>query len=170
MDFLTKIIVIMVIAVVPTIELRGAIPFGILGNGEFCKFGHCFDAGDPINPLLVLLIAVSANIIIIPFLFKFLDWFFHLIEKIRIVEYYVEKTHKKAHPYIEKHGMLGLAIFVAIPLPGTGAYTGALAAHILGMNNHKAMLSVAAGVLAAGVLVLLIATIFKETLGFLVGL
>ena len=168
MDFLTKLIVIIIISVIPTIELRGAIPFGILGNGEFCKFGHCIDAGDPINPLLVFVVAVSANILIIPILFKFLDWFFHLIEKIKIVEYYVEKTHKKAHPYVEKHGMLGLAIFVAIPLPGTGAYTGALAAHILGMNNKKAMIAVAAGIFCAGIIVLLAATIFKETIGFLI--
>ena len=172
MDVLTtKLIIIIIITLLPTIELRGSIPYGILSDGEICPFGlFCIDAGPPVHPLLVFIVAVFANILIIPFIFKFLDWFFHLIEKIKIVEYYVEKTHKKAHPYVEKHGMLGLAIFVAIPLPGTGAYTGALAAHILGMNNKKAMVSVAAGVFCAGVLVLVIATIFKETLGFLIGL
>ena len=169
MDILTKLIIIILITLIPTIELRGSIPYGILSSGEFCKFGYCIDSGPSLDPLLVFAVAVFANILIIPVVFKFLDWFFHLIEKIKIVEYYVEKTHKKAHPYVEKYGMPGLALFVAIPLPGTGAYTGALAAHILGMNNKKAMVSVAAGVFCAGVLVLLAATIFKETIGFLIG-
>ena len=64
--------------------------------------------------------------------------------------------------------MIGLCLFVAVPLPGTGAYSGALAAHIFGLKNKKAFVSIAAGVVIAGVLVMLASTAFKEALGWLV--
>ncbi|MDD5112286.1 MAG: small multi-drug export protein, partial [Candidatus Altiarchaeota archaeon] len=64
----------------------------------------------------------------------------------------------------------GLMLFVAVPLPGTGAYAGALVAHMMGMKNKKAFLSIALGVVIAGVVVLLVATMFKETLGWILEL
>jgi uncharacterized membrane protein len=63
------------------------------------------------------------------------------------------KIDKKASKYVDKYGLLGLALFVGVPLPGTGAYSGALAAHLLGMEKKKAMIAVAIGITIAGILV-----------------
>jgi len=148
-------IVVAIISVLPFIELRGGIPVGIV------QFG--------LDPVSVFLYACAANIAIIPFLYKFLDWFFDLLGKTPLNRF-IEKTHRKAHPYVKRYGLVGLTLFVSVPAPGTGAYTGALAAHIFGMKNKRSMACVALGVVLAGVVVTVISTIFRQSMGFLVGL
>lgn len=146
---------IFIISMMPWIELRGSIPVGII------KYG--------LNPVSVFIIAYIANIIIIVPAFWFLDLFFDLARKhSKIVQSFIDRTHRKARPYVEKYGMLGLTLFVGIPLPGTGAYSGALAAHIFGIKNKKAVLAIMAGVFIAGVVITLASTVFAETLGWLV--
>ncbi|MFH1054808.1 MAG: small multi-drug export protein [Candidatus Altiarchaeota archaeon] len=146
---------IALISALPWIELRGGIPYGILKAG--------------FNPLMVTIVAVAANCAIIYPAFVFLDWFFDLMNK-TFMGRFIEKTRQKARPYVEKYGMLGLGVFVAVPLPGTGAYAGALAAHLFGMKNKTAFISIAAGVFVAGVVVLLVTLFFRESLGFLIKL
>ncbi|MCX6694986.1 MAG: small multi-drug export protein [Candidatus Altiarchaeota archaeon] len=159
MDYISELLsnpffYVLVISAMPWIELRGGIPVGIF------QFG--------LNPLVAFAVATLGNIAIIYPAFVFLDWFFHLMEKIPFMAGIIRKTHEKAKPYVEKYGMLGLGVFVAIPLPGTGAYSGALAAHMLGMKNTKAFISIALGVVGAGILVTLVCLFFKESLGFLI--
>jgi len=144
---------IIAITMLPYIELRGSIPYGILKEG--------------LNPLIVFLVATTANILIIYPAFVFLDWFFHLMKKIPLLDKTIKKTREKARPYVDKYGMVGLAFFVGVPLPGTGAYSGALAAHILGIKNKRAALAIAAGVIFAGIVVTLVSTVFYETIGWL---
>ncbi|MFH1721459.1 MAG: small multi-drug export protein [Candidatus Altiarchaeota archaeon] len=146
------LIYVAAITVVPYIELRGAIPYGIAVG---------------LNPLSVFLVSTFINVLIIYPAFIFLDWFFHLMEKIPVFSKAINKTRTKAKPYVEKYGMVGLGLFVAVPLPGTGAYSGALAAHIFGVKNKKALFAIAVGVLIAGILVTLISTAFVETLGWI---
>lgn len=146
---------VLVITCVPWIELRGSIPLAIV------KFG--------LDPLLVLASTVLVNIAVIYPAFIFLDWFFDLMKKTPLNRF-IERTQTKARPYVEKYGMLGLALFVAVPLPGTGAYSGSLAAHIFGMKNKRAFASIAAGIAMAGVAVTLISTVLRETLGWVLGL
>lgn len=141
------------ITLLPGIELRGSIPIGI-------AYGF--------NPLWVFLLLTLVNIAIIVPLLLFLEWFFHLVEKINIVDFFVRRTRKKAGPYVKKYGVIGLALFVGVPLPGTGAYTGALAAHLLGLDKKRAFFAIAMGVLIAGSIVTLISTIFKETWGWVI--
>lgn len=130
------------IAMSPLVELRGAIPFGI-------ALGY--------NPLLVLAVSVSANAAAVLFLFVFLHYFFEELFKIPVLGKWIHKTmdrvHKKEFPYIEKYGYIGLAVFVAMPLPFTGAWTGTLIAYLLEMERKKAMLAIAVGVFAAGIIV-----------------
>jgi len=146
---------VIVITMLPWIELRGGIPVGIaLG----------------LNPLAVFIVAVIANCLIIYPSFIFLDWFFHLMERIPWLNSRIKKIHENAKPYVEKYGVIGLMLFVGVPLPGTGAYAGALVAHLMGMKNKKAFIAIALGVLIAGVAVFLIATMFKETLGWILQL
>jgi len=65
----------------------------------------------------------------------------------------VEKARAKVHGKVERYGYLGLLIFVAIPLPVTGAWTGTLGAWVLGMSKKKACLAIVGGVLVAGLVV-----------------
>jgi len=142
------------ISALPWIELRGGIPVGIL------KFGF--------NPVLTFLVATVGNVAIIYPAFVFLDWFFELMKRVPFMSRIVEKTHVNARPYVEKYGMLGLGVFVAIPLPGTGAYSGALAAHIFGIKNTRAFVSIGLGVVAAGIIVTVVTLFFRESLGFFI--
>jgi len=171
MDIVEKLIIVAIITILPFIELRGSIPYGIFDTREIVIpfVGITIEAGPALDPLVVFPVAVALNIAIIPALMKFLDWFFHIIERISIARYFIERTHKKAHPYIDKYGYIGLMLFVAVPLPGSGAYTGALAAHVFGMNNRKAMVYISLGVIIAGVVVTLGVTALRGVYGFLFG-
>ena len=145
---------IIIITIMPWIELRGSIPYGILKAG--------------FNPILVSIVAILANIFVIYPAFIFLDWFFDIMKKTPMRRF-IERTQEKARPYVDKYGMLGLAVFVAMPLPGTGAYAGALAAHILGIKNRNAFIAIALGVLIAGIIVAIVTLFFRSSLGFLLN-
>ncbi len=145
-------VTVIFLAVLPWIELRGAIPYGILMG---------------LDPIIVFLLATSANMVIVYPLFLFLEWFFHLVERFPLMDKVIKRTHKKAKPYVEKYGMIGLAIFVGVPLPGTGAYTGSLAAHIFGIKDKRAVFSVMSGVFIAGVLITIFSTVLKGTFDWL---
>ncbi|MBR1537737.1 MAG: small multi-drug export protein [Treponema sp.] len=143
------------ISMIPLIELRGAIPVGI----------GLFAANEiTLSPqLLILLFAACmlGNMIPVPFIFlfarKFLEW--GQDKKIigRPCRFFIEKGHRAGEKLQEKAGRglyFALFLFVGIPLPGTGAWTGTLAASLLDMNWKKTCLSVMAGVLLAGIIML----------------
>ncbi len=75
----------------------------------------------------------------------------------RLFERLVERARRKVHAAVERYGYWGLVVFVAIPLPFTGAWTGTLGAWVLGMKVRKSLLAVAFGVLIAGVVVTVVA-------------
>ena len=138
-------ITLLLITFLPYIELRGSIPVGIIGLG--------------MDPLEVFAICTVANVVIILPIFLFLDFAFQRIFRIpwfhRHIEPRVDRVRNSAEGKIERYGFLGLAAFVAIPLPGTGAYSGCLASYLLGMERKRSSVSVALGVLVAGILVAL---------------
>jgi uncharacterized membrane protein len=142
-----------VLSMLPWVELRGGIPYGIL------KAGY--------NPIIVTVVSVLANCLVIYPGFVFLDHFFRKVDR-WVLHGLIEKTRAKAKPYVEKYGMPGLAVFVAVPLPGTGAYAGTLAAYLFGMNHRQAFASISAGVAAAGAIVFVVTLFFRESLGFLI--
>ena len=111
-----------------------------------------------INPWLALVVCVVANSLVAPIVFFFLELMHHRLLHYNMYQSafdkFMEKTRKKVNPLVEKYGMFGLAIFVAVPIPGTGAYTGALAAWFFGMNKWKAFISIAIGVVLAGAIML----------------
>ncbi|MEF3245269.1 MAG: small multi-drug export protein [Caldisericaceae bacterium] len=139
---------IFLVTFLPSVELRGAIPLAIL------KY--------KIGVVQAFLIVTFANILITPLVFLLFDLMIFAASKIsflnKFVVLYLENLRKRAKPYVDKYGFWGLMIFVAIPLPGTGAYSGALAAKILGMEKLKAFISISLGVIIAGVIVTLITT------------
>lgn len=125
-----------VMTVVPWIELRGAIPWAI-------------SAGDRIYLPLILL----ANLAIYWPGYYFLEFMYERFPEGSWVHRKLEGIRVKAHPLVEKYGFLGLAVFVAIPLPGTGAYSGTAAAWLLDMDKRKGFLAVSLGVAGAFLLV-----------------
>ena len=128
-------------SMIPVLELRGAIPVGVAG-------------GLPV--LLSMLIAVIGNLIPIPFLIIFTKKVFDWLKTKGRIKALVEKLEAKAHAkseIVHKYEWWGLCILVAIPLPGTGAWTGALVAAVLGMRLRKAMPAIILGVLLAGIIV-----------------
>lgn len=121
-----------VMTVVPWIELRGAIPWAI-------------QQGDRLYLPLILL----ANLAIFWPGYYFLEFMYERFPEGGWVHRKLEGIRTKAHPLVEKYGVLGLAVFVAIPLPGTGAYSGTAAAWLLDMDKRKGFLAVSLGVVGA---------------------
>ncbi len=132
----------MLVSMVPVIELRGGIPFGVA-------------AGLPV--WMAMLAAIIGNLIPVPFIIVYIRRIFQWMRR-RMPRFggMIDKLEAKAHlkgQKVQKYQYFGLALFVAIPLPGTGAWTGALAAAFLDMRLRKALPSIVAGVAVAGVVV-----------------
>jgi uncharacterized membrane protein len=120
----------------PWIELRAAIPWA-------------YQQGEQVYLPIIFL----ANLAIYWPGYLFLQLVYHRIPEGTWVHRKLEGVRAKAHPMVEKYGMLGLAIFVAIPLPGTGAYSGTAAAWLLGMDKWKGFWAVSLGVVGMFVIV-----------------
>lgn len=134
------------LSLLPIAELRGAIPFA-LANGA------------PVPAAFA--IAVSANVLVAPIGWLFLSTLHGLLTRWRpyaaFFDRLVVRARRKVHDAVERWGYWGLAVFVAIPLPFTGAWTGILGAWVLGMDWKKVIAAVAAGVLVAGIVVTAVA-------------
>ncbi len=135
----------LVLAIAPVSELRGAIPYGL---------AHDIPLG------LLLPLCVAANLLPVPlivlFLRKILAWMQRLGGKPKaLAEWLIARGFKKTM-MVKKYETLGLFLLVAIPLPGTGAWTGALVAALMGLRMKFALPAIAGGVAAAGVLVTLV--------------
>lgn len=138
-------VAIAAISTLPIVELRGAVPIGINAFGmPWWK---------------VYLFAVVGNMIPIPFILLLLGPVSRLLMRFkagkRFIEWLFERTRKKS-ANIEKYEELGLTIFVAIPLPVTGAWTGAMAAFLMGLPFWKSMLFILLGVMIAGVIMTIV--------------
>jgi uncharacterized membrane protein len=155
MDF--RIIWAIILSMLPISELRGGLPLAIVYANEH---------NIPVASVFSLI--VLANILVIFFAFYFLDNIHHLLLRIKsykkFFEFYISKIQKKLDKFEKKYsaiGFLALTLFVAVPLPVTGAWSGVLIAWLLGLDRKKSILSISLGVIIAGVLVLI------GTLGFL---
>lgn len=128
-------------SMLPIIELRGAIPLGVA-------------LGLPI--FRVSVISILGNLIIVPILLLGIEWFFGHIKRLMIFRSFIENYESRAADKIIRYRefrMLGLFLLVAIPFPGTGVYTGCLAARIMKMNLKNAWIATSMGVVISGVLV-----------------
>ena len=137
-----KIILTFLISMVPVIELRGAVPVGY---------------GKGLNIWVAVAVSVIGNLLPVPFIIIFIRRIFAFIRKIsqkfdRLVTR-LEKRAENKSDVVKKYSFWGLFIIVAIPLPGTGAWTGALVAAMLDMRLKRAMPAITAGVIAAGIIV-----------------
>ena len=135
-------LIIFIISLMPILELRGGlIAATLLGLSGLKSFLICF----------------IGNIIPIPFILWLITPIFNWLKKTKLFSGIVNKLESKAmrkKEQIEKLQYLGLMLFVGIPLPGTGAWTGCLIAAMLGMNKKKAMLYAVLGVVMAGIIMM----------------
>lgn len=131
------------ITFIPTLELRASIPYGIFATD--------------IHWTTVFAVCIIANIIIGILIYVFMDWIIKVLTRIQVVSRiwnnYVDKTQHKIQRGVDKYGEWAVAIFIGIPLPGSGVYTGALAAYLIGLNFKKFMVANIIGVLIAGIIV-----------------
>ena len=139
---LFNVLVVLGIAASPISELRGAIPVAIIGF--HFPWYYAF------------LLAIIGNLLPVPFILLFLDTLSRLLSKIgifkRMLQWLFEHTRRRGK-IIERYERIGLILFVAIPLPVTGAWTGSLAAVLFGLKFKHAFLSIFAGIVIAGIIV-----------------
>lgn len=145
MSVLVKYLCVLGIAALPVLELRGAIPYGVANGLPY--FG-------------VLAVSVIGNMLPVPFIILFVrkifDWMKKKSKFLAGIAGKLEKRAENKMDVIEKYEMLGLFILVAIPLPGTGAWTGSLISALLGLRLKNAFPMILLGVLTAGVIMMII--------------
>lgn len=134
------------ITFLPFLELRASIPYGIFKTNL-----HWF---------LIFTICVITNIVLGAILYLVIDKIIKITTKIKIIDQiygkYIERMQKKIDKYVDKYGELAVAIFIGIPLPGSGVYSGALAAYLLGIKYKKFIIADIIGVLIAGIIVTIV--------------
>jgi len=134
-------LIVGIVSMIPILELRGSLLAAGILQMEF---------------LPTYIAAVIGNMVPIPFILLFITKIFDWMKKREKLGKIARKLEEKAlskSDDIKKYGKFGLFIFVAIPLPGTGAWTGSLAAVLLGMKPREAFLPIFLGVITAGLIV-----------------
>jgi len=149
---------VFLVSIVPWLELRGSIPLGVVMGLDITK---------------VFLVSLLGGILVIPVLFIVFDHIFPIARRINIIDrlylIWEVRVHKKYEKYSDGE-MLGLMLFVAVPLPGTGVYTGTFLAFLLGLNRKWSFVAIALGAAIAGIIVSLITIGFKSNMVYLGGL
>ena len=139
-SFINKDILIFIISTIPILELRGGLIAASILKIPFLK---------------AFIICLLGNMLPIPFILLFLNYLFNLLRKWKLTNKFVDwlehKTLKKKDK-IEKYGYWGILLFVGIPLPGTGAWTGSMLVVLLGLNKKKSIPYIVLGVLLAGII------------------
>ncbi len=139
---IAKELIVVIISALPVVELRGALPVAINLFNMPWYWAFC--------------LAVIGNMLPVPILLLFFESLAKIVSKVeigrRLVNWVFEHT-RRHEKMIQKYEWLGLMLFVAIPLPMTGAWTGSIIAFILGMRFTYAFLSILCGVIIAGAIV-----------------
>lgn len=135
---------VFIISLLPILELRG----GLLAAGLL-----------NLNPIVAYIISIIGNLLPIPFILLFLTPIFNWMKKTKVFKRLVEKMESKAEKHkdkFEKGEFIALVLFVGIPLPGTGAWTGALIASVMAMDKKKAMFAIVLGVILASIIMMIL--------------
>ena len=147
---INKALAVFIVSMMPIVELRGAIPFGVSLGLDWRE---------------VYILSVIGNSIPIPFIILFFRPVIEYMEKTKLFGKLASKLRHRTNNKIKnlnKYKMLGLFLFVAIPLPGTGAWTGSAIAALLKMRVKHSFWPIFVGVLAAGILMMGISYGFGE--------
>lgn len=139
-----KEIIVFLISLMPILELRGGLIAAALLD---------------LNPISSYIVSIIGNILPVPFILWFinsiLDWM-RKNKTFKKIAKWLDKKVEKNKETIEKYGFWGLVIFVGIPLPGTGAWTGCLIAAVLEMDRKKSFFAAALGILMASIIMMIL--------------
>lgn len=141
-----KELIVFIISILPILELRGGLIAASLLN---------------VSPLTGYIVSIIGNTLPVPFILLFINKILDWMGKSKIkwmnkLSKWLDKKARKHKDSIEKYGYLGLTLFVGIPLPGTGAWTGCLAASVLNMDKKKSFISIMLGIIMASIIMMLI--------------
>ncbi len=147
-------LVIFIISLLPILELRG----GLIA-AAFLK----------LNPVTSYVVSMIGNILPIPFILWFINSILNWMrgtKHLSKVSSWLDSKVEKHKSQIEKYGFWGLVLFVGIPLPGTGAWTGSLIASVLNMDRKKALLATLLGILMASIIMMFLSFgVLKSIIG-----
>lgn len=141
---LDKNVIIFIISCLPILELRGGLIAAALLH---------------LNPVTSFIICFIGNLLPIPFILYFITPLFNKLKKTKLLSKFVTKLENKANSKkekIEKAEFIGLLLFVGIPIPGTGAWTGTLIASMINMDKKKALTASILGVTLAGIIMMIL--------------
>lgn len=119
------------------------------------------------NPVAGFIISFIGNILPIPFILLLINWIFEIFKKLPVLKnivFWLEEKTLKKRDKIDKYGIWGLLFFVAIPLPGTGGWTGALLASLLHLDKKKSFGIIAIGVFIAGLIITILSTVVGNSI------
>ena len=141
-----KELIVFIISILPILELRGGLIAASLLN---------------VSPLTGYIVSIIGNTLPVPFILLFINKILDCMGKSKIkwmnkLSKWLDKKARKHKDSIEKYGYLGLTLFVGVPLPGTGAWTGCLAASVLNMDKKKSFISIMLGIIMASIIMMLI--------------
>lgn len=134
------------VAMVPVVEVKGAIPFGIALE---------------LKPVQAYVMALAGSFIVVCFLAFFTNWFYRLCKRHGILKRFIgwiDKIVSNNQDKIQKLGPLAVFAYVAVPIPGTGTWTGSIIAGVLNMKPHIIILSVMCGNFVSGMIMMLAST------------
>ncbi|MEM7821640.1 MAG: small multi-drug export protein [Candidatus Aenigmatarchaeota archaeon] len=136
-----KILILIFANLIPTSEQIGAIPLGLaLG----------------LSPEVTFFVSISVNSLLFFPLFFCLNFFYEkFFSRIKPFNDYLKKLRKRGEPYVKKYGVIGVTMFIAIPSPLTGTYTGTMLSWLLDLNWKKSFLAIFLGSLIGGAIILL---------------
>ncbi|MFC1769260.1 COG2426 family protein [Nanoarchaeota archaeon] len=140
------ILILIGLTFVPFLELRASIPYGIIATD--------------LHWSVVFIVCVLANMVLGPMVYFFIDNLLGVILRWKFFEkmylWYIARVQKRIKKPIDKYGKFGLAVFIGFPLPGSGSYSGSIAAHLMGLKFKKFLYANTLGVLMAGIIVTVI--------------
>jgi uncharacterized membrane protein len=143
-DILQRVIHVVLLSIAPFVELRLAIPYGITKG---------------LHPLVAIAAAVAATWVVIVPMFLVMDLFYErFISRIPLARHFVEEIRRRGRNYVERWGVVGVGVYVSLPLPGPGVYSGTVLAWLFGLPRRQAIVSLAIGILISGILVAGIST------------
>ena len=140
---------VLILSMVPLIEQRGAIPLGIIGYN--------------LNPFAVFAVSFLGSLLPVPFILFFFSYIFEWLGKTKILKWFydfIERKVEKGRSKVEKYEKWGLILFVAIPLPTTGLWTGSAVAAFLKMDKKKAAIYIIIGGLISAAVITALTMIF----------
>ena len=143
-EILQRVIHVMLLSMAPFVELRLAIPYGITKG---------------LHPLVAIAAAVLATWAVIVPMLLIMDLFYdRFLSRVAVIRRFVDEVRARGRGYVERWGVVGVGIYVSLPLPGPGVYSGAVLAWLFGLPRRQAIISLALGVLVSAVLVAGIST------------